>query len=174
MCQQTLDFDDAVDATSATSEGIQKEKFLPQGTVHKIAREEASKQYRRDFTRLKQSIEASLNNKFSKKKPSNQPPNKQNNNNNNKKKKTHHPNHPKQESTPKRSSSSIQLKTTTFTPPPNPPNQPLNSNRAGSASTTPGNQRRIQWEDRQEKKSGGRGQNQGWRGGRGGRRRPRY
>ena len=58
--QQTLHFDDAVDVAEATSEGVTKEKFAPQGTVHKIAREEAANQYRRDFAILKDSIEKKL------------------------------------------------------------------------------------------------------------------
>ena len=37
-----------------------KEKNLPQGTVHKIAREEAANQYKRKFARLKTSIKRKL------------------------------------------------------------------------------------------------------------------
>ena len=53
--QQTLDFDDTIDSADATNEGKTKEKILPQGTVHEIAREETSKQHKRDFRRLKNS-----------------------------------------------------------------------------------------------------------------------
>ena len=46
MYQQTLDFGDTVDAATATNESIQKEKFLSQDTAHRIAKEEAMKQFK--------------------------------------------------------------------------------------------------------------------------------
>ena len=58
--QQTLDFDEITDIAQAKNEGVTKEKCLPQGTVHKITREEAAKQHKRDFARLKTSIERKL------------------------------------------------------------------------------------------------------------------
>ena len=64
VCQQTLDFDDAVDAAEATNEGIVKEKFVSQGTVHKIARKECAKEHKRYFNRLKDSIERHLTTKL--------------------------------------------------------------------------------------------------------------
>jgi len=56
VCEETLNFDETIDIGKATSEGIQKEKFLPQGTVHQIARNEARQQFKREFQHLKNKI----------------------------------------------------------------------------------------------------------------------
>ena len=55
-----LDFDDTINIAESTNEGIMKEKIVSQGTAHKIAREESSKQCKRDFTRLKNLITKQL------------------------------------------------------------------------------------------------------------------
>lgn len=60
ICQQTLNFKKTKSLAEATSNGISKEKCLPQGTVHKIAREEAREQCKRDFRRLKISVEKEI------------------------------------------------------------------------------------------------------------------
>jgi len=56
ICEETLNLDDTIDIGKATSDGIQKEKFLPQGTVHQIARNEARQQFKREFQRLKNKV----------------------------------------------------------------------------------------------------------------------
>ena len=72
ICQQTLDFDETIKIAEATSECIMKEKFVAQGTIHKIARGEASIQCKRDFARLKNSIAKKLAKKLNTPKNNNQ------------------------------------------------------------------------------------------------------
>ena len=45
--------DDTIDIGKATAEGIQKEKFLHQGTVQQEARNAARRQFRREIQLLK-------------------------------------------------------------------------------------------------------------------------
>ena len=52
--------DQTIGIAEATSSAIEKEKFVPRGTVHSIAREESRKQYNRDFTRMKNYLEKKL------------------------------------------------------------------------------------------------------------------
>ena len=60
ICQQTLNFKKTTSLAEDTSNAISKEKLLPQGTVHKIVREEALQQCKREFRRLKSVIEKKL------------------------------------------------------------------------------------------------------------------
>ena len=49
-----------IEVGEATNKSTQKEKLLPQRTVHGIARQEAIEQCQRDFKRLKEKLEKSL------------------------------------------------------------------------------------------------------------------
>ena len=81
--------DETIGLGEVTSSAISKEKFIPRGNVHSIAREEARKQHNRDFVRMKNYLAKKL-------KQFNLNPNKKGNNqskkNNHKKAKTSHPN----------------------------------------------------------------------------------
>ena len=123
-----------------------KEKHLPQGTAHKIAREEVAKQYKRCFARLKTSIERKLAiqlSKNTKKYLSNQQDNSNNTNQHQNKRNTN--NQPSNTSTralnnsptPSSSSSlssrsSLSLVHAIFTPPIRQFAPPPNSNRDGT------------------------------------------
>ena len=48
----------------ATTNGIIEEEFVPQSTVHKIAREESCQQHKMEFRRLKDNIEKEITTKL--------------------------------------------------------------------------------------------------------------
>ena len=79
-CQQISNQDETTCIGKATNEGLQREKFLLEGTVHKMSRESAREQCKKEFLRLKRSL----------KKSGEQSTNKQSTKNNNKKRKKHH------------------------------------------------------------------------------------
>ena len=60
FCQQSLEMDQTIGVAEATSSAIEKEKFVPRGTVHSIAREESRKQHNRDVTCVKNYLEKKL------------------------------------------------------------------------------------------------------------------
>ena len=53
MCQQSLNLPNTIEIGEATSKGLQKEKFLPEGTAHETSREAAREECKKEFMRLK-------------------------------------------------------------------------------------------------------------------------